>query len=98
MGHGYHWAWGIILVAYGQIFFRVTYFLNVLSHCSRVRLFVTLWGVARQAPLSMGFLRQENWSGLPFRSPGEFSDPGIKPALAGGFFNTEPPGKHVLGI
>ena len=36
MGHGYHWAWGIILVAYGQIFFRVTYFLNVLSHCSRV--------------------------------------------------------------
>ena len=58
----------------------------------------TLWTVACQAPLSMGFLRQENWSGFPFRSPGEFSNPAIKPALAGGFFNTQPPGKHVLGI
>ena len=43
-------------------------------------------------------LRQENWSGLPFHSPGELPDPGIKPALAGGFFTTWPPGKHVLGI
>ena len=52
--------------------------------------------VARQAPLSMGFSRQEYWSGLPFPSPGDLSDPGIEPAspaLAGGFFTTEPPGK-----
>ena len=40
---------------------------------------VTLWTVARQAPLSMGFSRQENWSGLPFPSPGERPDPGIEP-------------------
>ena len=50
--------------------------------------------VARQAPLSMGFSRQECWSGLPFPPPGDLLDPGIKPAslmspaLAGGFFNT----------
>ena len=45
----------------------------------------------------MGFLRQEYWSGLPFPSPGDLPDPGIKPvspALTGRFFNTEPPGKH----
>ena len=40
---------------------------------------VTLWTVARQAPLSMGFSRQENWSGLPFPSPGERPDSGIEP-------------------
>ena len=48
------------------------------------------------APLSMGFSRQEHWSGLPFPSPGDLPDPGIKPSaptLAGGFFTTEPPGK-----
>ena len=52
----------------------------------------TPWTVAHQAPLSMGFSRQEYWSGLPFPPPGDFPDPGIKstspvsPALAGGFF------------
>ena len=46
---------------------------------SRVRLFATLWTVAHQAPLSMGFSRQEYWSGLPFPSPGDLPDPGIKP-------------------
>ena len=53
-----------------------------------------------QAPLSMGFPRQEYWSGLQFPSPGDLSDPGIEPvspALAGGFFTTESPGKP-LGI
>ena len=44
-----------------------------------VRLFVTPWTVARQAPLSMGFSRQEYWSGLPFPSPGDLPNPGIKP-------------------
>jgi len=56
----------------------------------------TPWIVAHQVPLFMGFLRQEYWSGLPFPSPGDLPDPGIKPAspaLAGGFFTTEPPGK-----
>ena len=46
---------------------------------SHVRLFATLWTVAHQAPLSMGFSRQEYWSGLPFPSPGDFPDPGIEP-------------------
>ena len=63
----------------------------MLSHFSRVRLFVTLWTVARQAPLSMGFSRQEYWSGLPCPPPGRLLSPGIEPkslmspALAGGF-------------
>ena len=57
---------------------------------------VTPSTIACQAPLSMGFSRQEYWSGLPFPSPGDLPDPGIKltsPALAGGFFIVEPPGK-----
>ena len=46
---------------------------------SRVRLFVTPWTVAYQALQSMGFSRQEYWSGLPFPSPGDLPDPGIEP-------------------
>jgi len=46
---------------------------------SQVQLFVTPWTVACQAPLSMGFLKQEYWSGLSFPPPGDLSDPGIKP-------------------
>ena len=60
-------------------------------HFSRVLLFATPWTVARQAPLSMGFSRQEYWSGLPSPIPGDLPDPGIElksPALAGGFFTT----------
>ena len=63
---------------------------------SRVQLFVTPWTVACQAPLSMGFSRKEYWSGLPRPPPGDLSHMGIKPvppALSGGFFTTEPPGK-----
>ena len=69
----------------------------VLSHFSHVQLFETLWIVTWQTPLSMGFSRQEYWGGLPFPSPGDLPNPEIKPtspALAGGFFTTEPPGKH----
>ena len=58
--------------------------------------FVNPWTVACQAPLSMGFSRQEYWSGLPFPSSGNVPDPGIKPecpVLTGGFFTTEPLGK-----
>ena len=51
----------------------------MLSHFSRVQLFETPWTVACQAPLSMGFSRQEYWSGLPFPSPGDLPNPGIKP-------------------
>ena len=54
---------------------------HVLSHFSSVWLFATLWTVACQAPLSMGFSRQEHWSRLPCPSPGDLSDPGIEPCL-----------------
>ena len=63
---------------------------------SRVRLFATPWTVAYQAPPSMGFSRQEYWSGVPFPSPGDLPDPGIKPrspALEADALNSEPPGK-----
>ena len=66
-----------------------------------VRLFVTPWTVAYQAPPSMEFSRQENWSGLPFPSPGDLPNPGMEPtslALAGRFFTTEPPGKPLIHI
>ena len=62
---------------------------------SRVRLFATPWTVAYQAPLSMGFSRQEYWSRLPFPSPGDLPDPGIKPrslALQADALPSEPPG------
>ena len=55
--------------------------------------------MAHQAPLSMGFSRQEYWSGLPFPSLGDLPDPRIKLvslALSGGFFTAEPPGKPMF--
>ena len=55
--------------------------------------FVTPWTIAHQVPLSMGFPRQEYWSGLPFISPGNHPNPGTEPAypaLAGGFSTSEP--------
>ena len=64
---------------------------------SRVRLFATPWTVAYQAPPSMGFSRQD-WSGLPFPSPGDLPDPGIKPgspALQAGVLPSEPSGKPL---
>ena len=63
---------------------------------SRVRLFATPWTVAYQAPPSRGFSRQEYWSGLPFPSPEDLPDPGIKPrspALKADALTSEPPGK-----
>ena len=51
-----------------------------LSHFSHVRLFATLWTIAFQAPLSMGFSRQEYYTGLPCPPPGDLPNPGIEPA------------------
>ena len=68
---------------------------------SRVQLFATQWSVAYEAPQSMGFSRQEYWSGLPFPSPGDLPDPGIKPrspTLQGDALPSEPPGKIMLKI
>ena len=63
---------------------------------SRVQLFATPWTVAHQASPSMGFSRQEYWSGLPFPSPGDLPDPGIQPgspALGADALTSEAPGK-----
>ena len=66
--------------------------MHVLSHFSHVQLCATPWTVARQAPLSMGFSRQEHWSTLPCPPPGDLYNPGIEltsvmsPELAGGVF------------
>ena len=74
----------------------ISSFVVVVPSLSRIRLFVTPWTTPGQAPLSTGFSRQEYWSGLPCPPPGNFSNPGIEPtfltspALAGGFFTTEP--------
>ena len=77
------------------------YMLNCFSH---VRLFATPWTAAHEAPLSMGFSRQEYWSWLPCPPPGDLPDPGIKPlslkslALSGGFFTTSTTWKALLVI
>ena len=69
---------------------------NSLSH---VQLFATPWTVAYQAPHSMGFSRQEYWSGLPFPSPGDLPNPGIEPessAFQADALTSEPPGKPMI--
>ena len=66
---------------------------------SCVQLFATPWTVTYQAPLSMGFSRQEYWSGLPFPSPGDLPDPGtepVSPALQADALTSEPPGKPTI--
>ena len=68
---------------------------TIVKSLSRVQLFVTQWSIAYQAPRSMGFSRQEYWSGLPFPSPGDLPDPGIEPgspALQTDALPSEPPG------
>ena len=70
----------------------------IVKLLSRVQLFVTPRTVAHQAPPSMGFSRQEYWSGLPFHSPGDLPDPGIQPgspALQADALTSEPPGKPL---
>ena len=67
---------------------------------SRVQLSVTPWTVAHQAPPSLGFSRQEYWSGLPFRSPGDLPNPGIEPRSPAPRADTSPsesPGKPTSG-
>ena len=71
----------------------------VVQSLNRAQHFANPWTIACQAPLSMGFPRKEYWSGLPFPSRGDLPNPEIKPvspALAGGFFTTESPGKPIV--
>ena len=75
--------------------FTVCIITNYVCIFSRVQLSATPWTVNVQAPLSMGFSRQEYWSELPFPSPGDLPDPGIKPGsptLQGDSLLSEPPG------
>ena len=68
----------------------------IVKSLSRIRLFGTPWTVAYQALLSMGFSRQECWSGLPFPSPGDLPDPGIEPGSPASQADaqpSEPPGR-----
>ena len=80
---------GVVLLASGR----------PLEDFSHVQFFATLWTMALQAPLSMGFSRQEYWSGLLCSPPGDLPHQGMEPAsltsptLEGRFFPTEPPGK-----
>ena len=86
-------AYEIFTVLYHSLVFVVV---QSLSH---VQLFATPWTIACQAPLSVGFPRQEYWSGLPFPSPGDLPDPGVEyvsPTLAGGFYTTESPAEPIL--
>ena len=88
------------VVVYERVLFLTRCLLTCLSEVkqlSRVRLFATPWPVAYQAPPSMGFSRQEYWSGLPFPSPGDLPDPGIEPgspALWADALLSKPPGNQ----
>ena len=71
----------------------------VCQSLSHVRLFKTPWTITRQAPLSMGFSKQDCWSGLPFHSPGDLPNPGIKPRslkLQADSLPSEPPKKPIV--
>ena len=73
------------------------YHSHEVKSLSRVQLFATLWTAAYQAPLSMGFSRQQSWSGLPFPSPGDLPDPGIEPrspTLQADYLPSDPPGRQ----
>ena len=77
------------------------YVYKCASLVSHVSLFTTPWTVAHQAPLSMGFSRQEHWSGLPFPPAGDLSNPGIEPRsppLLADSLSSEPPGKPYTHI
>ena len=84
------------IISYTYICIRIYIYVHETNaqSLSNVWLFEAPWTVAHQAPLSMEFPRQEYWSGMPFPTPGDLADPGIKPVslrspeLAGGCFTT----------
>ena len=89
----------ICCLDWSQFFFQANTIRVKVKSLSRVQLFATPWTVAYQVPQSMGFSRQEYWSGLPFPSPGDLPDPGIEPrspALQADALPFEPPGKSHL--
>ena len=82
-------------IASPKTFFSISVEKLKVKSLSCVQLLVTPWTVAHQAPLSVGFSRQEYWSGLPVPSPGDLPDPGIEPrshSLQADALASEPPG------
>ena len=95
------WGYSPVNLLHANVHLRVG--IHYPCVCMRVQscLSVTLWTVAYQAPLTIGFSGQGCWSGLPFPTPGDLPSPGIEPlfpALAGGFFTPAPPGKPPLSM
>ena len=92
-----HWAEHLdfLLAKYTeiQLTLKVRWLCVLAQSFSHVWLFVTPWTVAHQAPLTMGFFRQEYWSGLPFPPSGDLPNPGIKHVSPGRFFTNELSGK-----
>ena len=89
---------GSINIHFEEYISKCVAVVQLLSH---VQPFASPWTVAHQAPLSMGFSKQEYWSGLPFLSPRALPDPEIEatsPALPGGFFTIESPGKPHIKV
>ena len=88
----------VLLVKAKKLLFKMCVCAHMCA-LTHVQLFVTPWTVANQAPLSMGFPRQEYWSGSPFPTSRDLPDPEMEPTslstpgLAGGFFTTAPPEK-----
>ena len=84
-----------------SIIYNISMCARMLSCCSGIQLFATLWTVAYQAPLSMGFSRQEYWSGLPCPPPGHLPNPVIEPrspALQADSLPVELPGKSIIQL
>ena len=100
--NGYMYMYDWVPLLYTWNYHNIVNWLCVCAQLLRhVRLFTISWTAACQSPLSMGFSRQEYWSGLPFPLPGNLPDPGIEPvspALSGGFFTTEPSEKLLKSV
>ena len=95
-GSNYYYQLLLLIIIIGILILKLK--VKLLSH---VRLFVTPWTVAHQAPPSMGFSRQEYWSGVPFPSPGDLPNPGIEPgcpSLQADALPSEPTGKLYFDL
>ena len=94
-------AWRQCLLSFLLVRFCISVVKVKVKSLSRVQLFATPWTIARQAPPSMEFSRQEYWSGLPFPSPGDLPDSGIEPgspALQADALTAELPGNVIDGL
>ena len=92
------WLYSMTLFHNKILIINNCFVVAVISLPRGVQLFVTPWTVTHQVSLSMGFPRQEHWSGLPFPSPGDLPDPMIEPksfVSSGIFFTTRPPRKST---